>query len=102
MNKTLDPKKDPTLWHCRDGRVLKIVEMDTGHLRNTINFLRRQGWTTRAEAMPPPHFPTFQGEYAQMFAEQDWQADIDRYMTQRISARLALMEQELKKRTNNV
>ena len=29
-------------WTTRDGRVLKIVEMDQGHLANTIAYLRRR------------------------------------------------------------
>lgn len=32
----------PDLWRTKDGRVLKIKEMDHDHLKNTIIMLRRK------------------------------------------------------------
>ena len=40
------PQREPVLplthWKTRDGRVLKITEMESEHLRNTILMLRRK------------------------------------------------------------
>lgn len=36
-------------WKTRDGRVLPIREMDTDHLRNCVNMLRRNGRVTAGE-----------------------------------------------------
>ena len=33
-------------WTCKDGRVLDIKEMETSHLQNAINMLRRKGYVT--------------------------------------------------------
>jgi hypothetical protein len=93
-------KRDPTIWRTRDGREIEIVRMDTGHLKNTVAFLRKRGWITHAEAVPLPRFPTgFTGEYAEMFAEQEWNAEMDRCLRQKLSRRLALMEAELARRS---
>lgn len=88
-------KHDGTIWRTRDGRNLSIFEMHEAHLDNTIKFLRRNGWVTPAESLPRPRFPVMQGEYAQMFAEQEFDAEMERYLKQRVSRRLALMESEL-------
>jgi hypothetical protein len=76
--------------------------MDDAHLDNAIKFLRRNGWVTPTEALPRPLPPTgLTGEYAQMFAEQEFDAELERYLKQRISRRLQVMEAELKKRRTN-
>lgn len=92
-------KPDFSIWRTRDGREIPIVQMDTGHLKNTVAFLRKRGWITQKEAIPPPSFPMLNGEYAQYFAEQEWNTEMDRCLSQKISRRLALMEIELRKRS---
>ena len=36
-------------WACKDGRVIDIEDMETSHLQNTINMLRRKGFVTAKE-----------------------------------------------------
>ena len=33
-------KKDFSVWKCRDGKTIKLTEMDDRHLRNTLSMLR--------------------------------------------------------------
>ena len=34
---------DYSEWRCKDGRVIKLSEMDEQHMRNTMNMLIRKG-----------------------------------------------------------
>lgn len=59
-------------WKCQDGRVLKIVAMDDGHLRNTIRMLRRKGYCTTTEfANCAAYANATNGEYAALAAENE-------------------------------
>lgn len=33
---------DPAIWKCKDGREIPVAEMETDHLRNTVNMLIRK------------------------------------------------------------
>lgn len=35
-------KMELTVWHTKDGRAIKVVEMSTKHIGNTIRHLRRR------------------------------------------------------------
>lgn len=59
-------------WKCQDGRVLKIVDMADGHLRNTIRMLRRNGYCTTTEFADCAAYATaVNGEYAALAAENE-------------------------------
>lgn len=36
-------------WKCKDGRIIDIKDIETDHLRNIINMLRRKGVVTPDE-----------------------------------------------------
>lgn len=62
-------RKETAYWTCKDGRRLRICDMDDRHLLNTIRFLERA--LEDRKACPPP---SFQGEMAQFFADMEWEA----------------------------
>lgn len=50
----------PTHWKTRDGRVIPITEMETEHIRNVVEMIRKVGAISVHEAAlmfaaPPPH-----------------------------------------------
>jgi len=57
-------------WRTRDRRLVKIADMTDSHLWNTILFLRRCTVRHREQMMANP--PVFNGEMAQMYADQEW------------------------------
>lgn len=61
-------KEDPT-WKTKDGRVVRVCDMTDSHLLNTIRFLERQ----HAQLMFTIPYPNFNGEMAQICAEQEWE-----------------------------
>jgi hypothetical protein len=56
------------MWKCRDGRKIRVKDMDDAHLANTIRMLQRQ---TTAMKMNAP-FPVMQGDMAQHYAESEF------------------------------
>jgi len=65
-------KKNIPTWETRDGRKLPITEMSDSHLNNTIKLIERahQAQINRVTMNPP----CFQGEMAQMCADQEFNA----------------------------
>lgn len=61
-------RKVTKLWRCKDGRKIRICDMDDGHLANCIALLERAADKIRFTTP----YPCFNGEMAQFFAEQDW------------------------------
>lgn len=62
--------KQTRLWRTKDGRKIRVCDMDSNHLSHTINMLRR---TAEFELLEMGRFTQFlQGEMAQYFAEQDY------------------------------
>jgi hypothetical protein len=57
-------------WKMRDGKTIKICEMTDSHLANTIAFILRVARKARADLESCP--PMFQGEMAQMHADQEY------------------------------
>jgi len=43
------PRREPGTWRPKDGRVLRICDMDNQHLANTIRMLRRRAEQRRPE-----------------------------------------------------
>lgn len=37
------------MWKCKDGRLLRIKDMETDHIRNAEAMLRRAGWCSVRE-----------------------------------------------------
>lgn len=56
------------MWTCKDGRKVRVKDMDDKHLENTIKFLRRQ----HQEIVFGTSYPSFNGEMAQYYAEQEF------------------------------
>lgn len=70
---------EPT-WTTRDGRVLKVSEMTTNHIHNAIRMLKRQGCVSVREYNDvSTNPPCFQGEQAQLCADQMWFHWLDEY-----------------------
>lgn len=61
------------LWKCKDGRTLRISDMETSHIINSMRMLERMH-EQMLWSMPAP---CFQGEMAQMYAEQEFDAYMD-------------------------
>lgn len=61
-------KKEDPAWKTKDGRVIRICNMTNSHLLNTIRFLEQKHF----ELMFTMPYPNFNGEMAQMCAEQEW------------------------------
>lgn len=61
------------LWKCKDGRTIRIADMETSHIINSMRMLERMH-EQMLWSMPDP---CFQGEMAQMYAEQEFDAYMD-------------------------
>lgn len=61
-------RKITKLWKQKNGIKIRICDMTDGHLQNTIALLERKAELEKS-AIP---YPMFNGEMAQMYAEQDW------------------------------
>jgi hypothetical protein len=58
------------IWHCADGRVLRMTDMEDEHLSNAAAMLRRKGFCTTDEFwLAIGGAASLRGEYAQMAAE---------------------------------
>jgi hypothetical protein len=77
-------------WKCRDGRVIPIDELETEHLQNIINMLRRKGAMTPRELANMICHPP-QGEAAY----DAWSEEI---AGAQLSAHLSSLEAELLRR----
>lgn len=83
-------------WITKDGRKIRIKNMDDQHLRNTIKILERQ-LAYKKLTLP---FPSFNGEMAQMCAE----ADFDRFLESDVGDHFPIYDdlvEELHKRGEN-
>lgn len=76
------PEDSPHYWRTKDGRLLRIDEMKTIHLRNTVRFLEVRGMqsyievrggtkdpVSRAEALMCPFSELTARRYRQMLQE---------------------------------
>ena len=53
---------DQELWQTNDGRILKIRDMDTGHITNTVRMLKR-----KSEALDEMTFGNLRETYIDLF-----------------------------------
>lgn len=58
------------VWQTKTGQRIRIMDMETTHIQNCVAFLYRAALAQQNEAIC--NFPSFQGEMAQMYAEQEW------------------------------
>ena len=63
-------KKVTKKWKTADGQKVRICDMTDSHLLNAIAWCERKHLLTQ-QTMP---YPTFQGEMAQYYAEQQYDA----------------------------
>lgn len=73
----LDHRHIDTMWVTRESQRMRMSTMKYSHLCNTIRMVRRN-WSVNRYRMTTPSFPMLNGDMAQMFAEQDWEAECDR------------------------
>jgi hypothetical protein len=64
-------RKQTKIWTTKDGTRIRICDMTDSHLLNTIALLKRIAKQGRREILF--HYPDFQGEMAQFYAEQSWE-----------------------------
>lgn len=62
-----------TMWVTREGARIKVSDMDTSHLRNTVAMLRRKAEADRAAEIDAGYrcLPMLRGEMATYYCEQD-------------------------------
>jgi hypothetical protein len=77
MSITLD---ETEMWEVRDGTRVRISDMTPRHAENAYRLLLRQAESLafRAVLLLPP--PNFNGDMAQYYAEQEWEALTDAMM----------------------
>jgi len=64
-----------TTWCDKNGTVHRIRNMSTTHLMNVMGLLERCAKYRRAATYR--HYPDFQGEMAQYYAETEWEAGVN-------------------------
>ena len=63
----LKQRKVTKLWTKKDGTKIRICDMSNSHIVNTLRMLERQ-----AEGDRDMPYPRFNGDMAQMYAEEEW------------------------------
>lgn len=63
-------KKITKFWTKKDGSKIRICDMEDSHIINTIKLLVKKSSQIQNEALM--YYPCFQGDMAQMCAEQEW------------------------------
>ena len=64
------------IWETKDEGKIRLKDMDEFHLINTFRLVQRQ---TKKYAEALDHFPSFQGEMAQLHAERMYGIAFKRY-----------------------
>lgn len=89
------------IWTMRDGTKIKVGDMSTSHVINSIKMMKRSldKWSEE-EAAAWSCLSMFQGEMAQYYCEKD----IDRLedIQHAIFSWVEILEQHLKWRTSNI
>ncbi len=84
----------PRKWKQRDGTKIKIKDMSTGHVRNALNMMQRNGWVSSDTLNFYLTCGEPNGDMAQMAFEQEQRAIFEAPCSNTMSA----LERELKKR----
>lgn len=59
-------------WKTKDGRILTPKQMETDHIKNCLQMLRKKGYVSESEFIDSLGSAySLQGEYAQMYAENE-------------------------------
>lgn len=59
------------IWETKDGRILRLKDMQTSHIVNAVQMLRRQGWCSFAEFdFAWATLASVTGDMASYYAEQ--------------------------------
>lgn len=74
-------------WVTKSGEKIKIKDLELYHLKNIVAYLRKRWEETEN---PMNDFPSFQGEMAQYYAEQQWNSSLQRY--EKMKRKLQLFE----------
>lgn len=82
------------VWTCRDGRRIRIKEMETSHVRNALAMLKRKGAIGLNTVRPYLVGPGPSGEGAQMTFE----AEFDELLKHPITKFVDIFEAELTSR----
>lgn len=98
MEKTTWKRTDT--WKTKDGRELRICDMEESHIRNLISMLRKKRYVGAKEhsSDEPGPPPILHGEHAQDAAEREWTSSWDRWLAQKPTTLLDVLEQELELR----
>jgi hypothetical protein len=83
----------PRIWTMRDGTKIKIKDMETSHIKNSLAMLERNGFISRS-TLACYMGPGPQGEIAQLCFEQEQ----DEIFQAPLSPFIDAFERELKKR----
>ena len=80
-------------WKKRDGTEIDVTDMETSHIKNSLNMLKRKGFRDPSEIIDmignPPN-----GEMALMA----WENELDEIFSTPTSKFIGIFEDELKKR----
>jgi len=84
----------PRKWKMRDGTKIKIKDMSTSHIRNSIAMMKRNGWVSTDTLNFYMSCDGPQGDMAQLAFDQE----CDRIFEAPCSSTMTALERELKKR----
>lgn len=85
------------IWKTKEGKEIKICDMETSHIENSINMMKRKGFVNREEYLEiVSSYPVMNGDMAQYCAEQEYENWLASHMPSKI---LGELEKELEKRT---
>jgi len=66
-----------TLWVTKTKEEIKIKDLSLNHLQNIVRYLKNK---FNSLSNPFNYYPLFQGEMAQMYAEQQWESQMEEYV----------------------
>ena len=66
-----------TLWVTKTKEEIKIKDLSLNHLQNIVRYLKNK---FNSLSNPFNYYSLFQGEMAQMYAEQQWESQMEEYV----------------------
>ncbi|RLJ03091.1 MAG: hypothetical protein DRP08_03950 [Candidatus Aenigmatarchaeota archaeon] len=79
------------VWTTKNGKVIRIEDMDNNHLLNTIKFLNR-----RIQEFKAIHYPCMRSEVAQEVAEKEYDRAMELFV--KMVEMRNVMEEEMRRR----